>query len=100
VRGGRARGGRRVPEVDPVVLLSSEDEAEGGEGTSDSSNVSYSCQLLSMTCIYLLFRYLLQQPTINSKLNSNGNLHELSAAFPCEPNLPEIDEEPLYKGRI
>jgi len=40
MRGGRARGGRRVAEVDPVVLLSSEDEADEGEGNSETGNVS------------------------------------------------------------
>lgn len=44
------------------------------------------------------FIILFQQPSTNSKMNSNGNLHQLPAAFACEPLLPEIDEEPLYKG--
>ncbi|KAH8305212.1 hypothetical protein KR018_003245 [Drosophila ironensis] len=75
MRGGRARGGRRVAEADPVVLLSSEDEAEGDEASTEAGNASAN----------------------NSKLNANGSLHQVSTSFACEPILPEIDEEPLYK---
>lgn len=40
-----------------------------------------------------------QVPSNNSKINSNGTLHQMSTSFACEPTLPEIDEEPLYKGK-
>lgn len=40
IRGGRARSGRRVADVDPVVLLSSEDEADQDDSNADGSNVS------------------------------------------------------------
>ncbi|KRF98933.1 uncharacterized protein Dwil_GK27566 [Drosophila willistoni] len=79
MRGNRTRGGRRVAavaEVDPVVLLSSEDEADNEDtGTNESETLSAN----------------------QSKRISSAS--EWPASFGCDSMLPEIDEEPLYKGK-
>ncbi|BFF98975.1 uncharacterized protein DMAD_06991 [Drosophila madeirensis] len=79
---GRARGGRRAPEADPVVLLSSEDEAEPDDSTADGS---------------------VSLPSLHSSHYShfmNGKVPLPAVAFACEPVLPEVDEEPLYRDFV